>query len=67
MELALDMLGEIPFEDNRVTRRFATTAFPHEHASDSQALIELYTRYCHPLRCLECAIGNCIVKSTKNT
>ena len=66
MELALDMLGEIPFEDNRVTRRFATTAFPQEHASDSQALIELYTRYCQPRRCLECAIGDCIVKSSKN-
>ena len=64
LETTLDMLDGIPFENNRVTRRFHDVPFPRENAADSQALIELYTCYCQPGRCLECAMGDHIVKSS---
>ncbi|MCR4964925.1 MAG: DUF2851 family protein [Bacteroidales bacterium] len=62
LEETLNMLEAIPFEQNRITRGLAD--FPHQHAADSQALLELYNNYCKPRRCLECAIGDCIVKSS---
>lgn len=62
MEGALAMLEELPFENNKRTRDYAHTPFPRQNAMDSQALLELSQYYCSPKRCLECAIGERIVR-----
>ncbi len=64
LETVLEMLELLPFEDNRFTRCFSHTAFSQQNAADSQALMELYNFYCKERRCLECAIGDHIVKSS---
>jgi hypothetical protein len=64
LEETLGMLEGIPFENNRVTRGLVGAGFPHQHAADSQALLELYNTYCRPRRCLDCAIGDCIVRTS---
>ena len=56
------MWDQIPFEDNKVTRVFRNTAFPQRTALDSQALIELLQHYCKEKRCIDCAIGERIVR-----
>ena len=56
------MWDQIPFEDNKVTRVFRDTAFPQRTALDSQALIELLQCYCKEKRCIDCAIGERIVR-----
>lgn len=62
LERDVAMLESLPFEDNRVTRIFRGTGFPKQNALDSQALIELHEQYCREHRCLECAVGDCIVR-----
>jgi hypothetical protein len=36
---------------------------PAESSADSQALLELKKHYCEAHRCLECAIGNFLLKA----
>lgn len=62
LERDVALLEALPFEDNRITRIFSETGFPQQNAQDSQALLELYGRYCRERRCLECAVGDCIVR-----
>ena len=61
-EGALSLLEEVRFEDNVKTRVFADSAFPCRSAYDSQAQLELMERYCARKRCLECSIGEKIVR-----
>lgn len=61
-EDALGLLERVPYEDNKVTRLFADSAFPCRSAYDSQAQIELMESFCTPKRCLKCSIGEKIVR-----
>lgn len=61
-EEALALLERIRYEDNKTTREFADSAFPCESAYDSQAQIELMEHYCERKRCLDCSIGEKIVR-----
>lgn len=63
MEETMGLLENLDFERNRLTRVYANTPFPQQNAMDSQALLELWQRYCVPKRCLECAIGERIVRN----
>lgn len=62
LEEVFSMLELLDCEDNMITRKFKNTPFPMRNAMDSQALIELYTYYCREKKCLNCAIGECVVK-----
>ena len=66
LEQDVALLEQLPFEHNRVTRIFASSGFPQENAQDSQALIELHGQYCIQRRCLECAVGDCIVRNKRS-
>ncbi len=57
----LDMLAA---EKNRVTTRFYATGIRSVNAFDTQALHQLKTRYCDEKRCLACAVGNSLLKSS---
>ena len=58
---ALALLEELPAEKNKITKGFEKLGFKVENAFQSQALIQLKTKYCDEKKCLSCAIGNSIV------
>lgn len=54
---ALDLLQQLPPEDNHIVRMWRRCGMPCDHAADSQALIELSRAYCDRRDCLRCRIG----------
>ena len=61
-EKAIKWLEEISPEINSITKGFEIIGYPNKNAFDSQALIQLKNHYCDNKLCLECAIGNSILK-----
>lgn len=59
---ALRWLEETAAEKNKVTAGFEKLGIENRTACDSQALIELKNNYCSLKRCLDCAIGNSVLK-----
>ncbi|MCE7926404.1 MAG: DUF2851 family protein [Haliscomenobacteraceae bacterium CHB4] len=59
---ALSLLEELPPEANAIVDGWAELGVQARHAYQTQALIHLKTRYCDAKRCLECAMGNAILK-----
>jgi hypothetical protein len=61
---ALDMLLEIPSENNHVIDEWKQLGIESQSAYESQALLELKKNYCDPRLCLNCAIGNEIIQKS---
>ena len=61
-ERAIEWLEELPAEKNSITHSFAKLGFANKTALDSQSLLQLKNAYCNEKRCLECSIGNAILK-----
>ena len=61
-ETALQFLEETKAEDNAIIRHFAQCGIKTENAMQSQALLHLYYMYCKRKRCLECRLGNVLLK-----
>ena len=59
---AIKWITEIKAEKNNITKGFESIGFENQNAFDSQSLIECKTQYCDLRRCLNCAIGNAILK-----
>jgi hypothetical protein len=59
---AFALLEELPPESNSILTEWSTLGVPMRHAYQTQALIHLKARYCDAKKCLECAIGNSILK-----
>ncbi len=62
-EKAIQWLYELPPEQNQVTRQWQRLNISHRSALDSQALIELTNQYCVNKRCLDCAVGNRVLRN----
>lgn len=62
-EKALAWLQELPPEHNKLTQSWQEPGITNQSALDSQALIELTNHYCTSKRCLECAVGNRILRN----
>ena len=60
---ALQWLEEIAAEKNNITNAWAGLGIENKNAFDSQALIELKNEYCNKKRCLNCAVGNRLLKT----
>jgi len=59
---AFRFLEQLPGEDNKIIRGWRQLGIHARSAFTTQALIELKTRYCRRKRCLECGIGNSILR-----
>jgi hypothetical protein len=60
---ALKWLEETGAESNAITKGFTTLGIENNNAFDSQALIELKNEYCNNKKCLDCAVGNFLLKA----
>ena len=60
---AIQWLEQIGSENNSIISAFDTLFIKSKTAFDSQALIELKNEYCTKKRCLECSVGNAILKA----
>ena len=54
--------NKITPEKNNITKGFEALGLLNKTAYDSQALIQLKNNYCNQKKCLQCAIGNSILK-----
>ena len=59
---ALRWLEQMKAEINNITKSWVQVNITNKTAFDSQSLIELKTHYCDKKRCLDCAIGNALLK-----
>lgn len=62
---ALQWLAQLPPEDNKHTRPFSQMGLMN-NAADSQAVLQLVTRYCQRHDCLRCQFGYQYIKNRKN-
>jgi hypothetical protein len=62
---ALRLLEQITAETNSITKGFSKLAIQSKYAFDSQALTELKNNYCNKKRCLDCSVGNALLKTDK--
>ena len=59
---ALNLLRQLPPENNAVTRRWQQVGITPRNAAESQALLQLSSGYCTPRYCLQCRIGYHLLK-----
>ncbi|MEJ7911926.1 MAG: DUF2851 family protein, partial [Chitinophagaceae bacterium] len=59
---AIQWLEELDAESNKITAIFRSASLQNQNAFDSQAYLELKTRYCDPRLCLNCAVGSALLK-----
>jgi hypothetical protein len=64
---ALDFLEELAAESNQIVDGWKNLKLNPRNAYETQALLELKRSYCDPKRCLNCAIGNQIMKNEAGT
>jgi len=60
---ALGWLDRIAAESNSISKGFAELGLPAKSAFDSQAYIRLKKDYCDARRCLDCVVGNRLLRS----
>lgn len=61
----LEMLEEIPPEQNTIIRNWKLLEFNPSSAYESQALIHLKQEYCNKKKCLSCTIGNYLLSKNR--
>ena len=63
-EKAINWLESCPAESNQVIKRFRELNIMPCNAFDTQALLELKSQYCNARRCLDCEVGNSLLKNS---
>ena len=58
---ALDILEQMPAENNSAISRWADAGMVASNALESQALLQLQHNYCELRKCLDCTIGHKII------
>jgi len=58
----LELISSIESEQNSMITKFNNLKAVSRNAMHSQALIELKTNYCDKKKCMECAVGNNLLK-----
>lgn len=54
---AIDLLEQIPGENNRIIRQWKMLGQKVETAADTQALLHLYQTYCQQEKCINCEVA----------
>lgn len=62
MDAILELMSEIATEKNTIIHKFSEKEIAIESALQSQGLLELKNNYCDQQKCLQCAIGNNLMK-----
>lgn len=62
-ERALSFLERIPAEKNHILDQWNELGISAKSAADSQGLIELKNNYCQAKKCLQCSIGNKVLRN----
>jgi len=60
---ALQLLEQVPPESNSIVDHWKALGMKAENAFQTQAQLQLYNEYCRHKRCLQCAIGNKLVRA----
>jgi hypothetical protein len=60
---AFALLHKLGSEVNAITKKWAALGMPNETAAQSQALLELKNNYCDLKKCLNCRIGNTLIRN----
>ncbi len=61
-ERAVDMLNELPPENNHMVRRWKQNGVNAISAFHSQGIIQMVNNYCNKKRCLACSIGSMVIR-----
>ncbi|MQY78274.1 MAG: DUF2851 family protein [Bacteroidetes bacterium] len=64
-EKSLEILDQIPPESNSIVKKWEKLGIKAENAFYTQALLQLKNEYCKFRKCIQCQIGNKILKSGK--
>ncbi len=64
-EFALELLKNVPPENNNITRKWSAIDKAPKNAWESQGLLALYRYYCKAKKCLSCEVGNAIIDRSK--
>ncbi|MES2567056.1 MAG: DUF2851 family protein [Bacteroidota bacterium] len=64
IEYALDLLSQLPPEVNTKTKMFISLGVKTENALESQAQIQLLDNFCSQKACLQCQVGEYLLKSS---
>ncbi|MBN1597954.1 MAG: DUF2851 family protein [Bacteroidales bacterium] len=65
-ERAVRLLEDLPAENNSVVRRWKELGIIPRHTADSQAILQLTIEYCKSKKCLDCQIGNLLLKRNEH-
>ena len=63
-EYALELLAALPAEVNTKTKSYTSLGIKNSSALESQAQIQLYDNYCVQKACLNCNIGQLLIKAS---
>lgn len=64
-EKCFDLLQEIAPEENRIINKFETHNWKAKNAFDTQGMIGLHNNYCMNKKCLDCKIGQNLLRPQK--
>jgi len=62
-EEILQLATTIKAEDNSIVKKFKSLSRFENNALESQGLLELKNNYCEKNKCLQCAVGNSLLKN----
>lgn len=65
-DYAIHLMEELPPENNEILKIWNKFGIKAKNAFDSQALIELKTRYCESRKCIDCMIGHKILSDARS-
>lgn len=61
-EGSLNLLQSLRPEQNAIIRKWKSLGITADSAAQSQSLIQLFNQYCTPKGCLNCAVGNRLIR-----
>ena len=64
-EFAHSVISELLPENNRIIRKWKDIGLESTNAFETQALLQLYSKYCTKKRCVQCSWGHRLIQKSK--